>query len=141
MAGISEVVTLTRTIGELVKKGVTLELQEKITELREAVLEAKDEVLSLREENQALKSKLAEQESWNARAARYTLVTTIGGAHVYQTDGPPPHFACPRCFEEQKVRILQDRRVIAGTFGCSECGKEYPVYERKSISPAALQYR
>src|SRR2546421_492671 len=106
-AGINKVVDLSRTVAELVKKGMTLELQERITELRAAVLDAKDEVLALREENQDLRSKLGQQEQWEQRAAEYTLVTTNGGAVVWHTAGPPEHFACPACFEAKKVYILQ----------------------------------
>jgi hypothetical protein len=136
--GISDAVELTRTIAELVKKGITLELQERITELREAVLNAKDEVLSLREQNQALRGRVAEQEGWEARAAKYTLITAPGGAHVYRTEGPPEHFACPRCFEGRKIHILQDKHTISGTFECPECGKGYSVNTRRSLPPMSM---
>jgi hypothetical protein len=125
--GISEAVELTKTIGELVKKGITLELQERITELREAVLNAKDEVLGLREANQDLRAKLAAQESWEARAAKYKLVTTVSLAHLYRTIAPPHHFACPHCFEERKLHILQPDISFAGRVVCPKCDNAFSV--------------
>lgn len=125
--GISEAVELTRRISDLVKAGITLELQERIADLREAVLNAKDEVLRLREENQDLRGKLGEQEQWTARAAAYTLIETNGGAIVWHTPGPPEHFACPVCLEKKTVNILQDTRTYSGAFRCPGCGKTYPV--------------
>lgn len=56
MLGISDALELTKKIGDLVKAGATLGLQETIVELREAVMNAKDEVLRLREDNQDLRS-------------------------------------------------------------------------------------
>lgn len=125
--GINKVVALTKTVADLVKRGATIELQERITELREAVLDAKDEVLELREENQVLRSKLSEQDAWNARAAEYELVTTNGGATVWHTVGPPEHFACPACFEKKTINILQDVRNYGGDFRCPGCDHTYPV--------------
>jgi hypothetical protein len=127
MLGISDAVELTKKIGELVKAGVTLGLQETIVELREAVLNAKDEVLHLREENQSLKAEASKKAAWADIAAKYTLGQAPGGAIVYRTDGPPPHYACPRCFEDQKRAILQDRRVASGTYDCPECKRDFNV--------------
>jgi hypothetical protein len=137
--GINKVVALTRTIADLVKKGATLELQERITDLREAVQDAKDEVLALREENRELRGKMAEQEAWDARASKYTLVTTAGGAHVYRTGGPPEHYACPKCFEDRKIHILQDKRLLSGTFVCPSCSSEFPVNPRTSLPPLMVR--
>ena len=106
---INKAVELTKKVAELVKKGATLELQERITDLREAVLNAKDEVLALREENQSLQSQVAEAQSWRSNTAAYQLIETPGGAHLYHTEGPPSHYACPKCFAEHLIHILQVR--------------------------------
>ena len=125
--GISDAVELVKTIGDLAKRGVTIDLQERIADLRDAVLNVKEEVFALRAENQDLKSKLSEQEDWKARSAGYTLIEAQGGAHVYRTAGPPEHFACPRCFEERKLHILQDQRAYVGNYKCQGCDKVYLV--------------
>ena len=56
------------------KKGITIDLQERVMELREAVLNVKDEVLALREENSTFKEQASEKKKWDERAATYTLV-------------------------------------------------------------------
>jgi hypothetical protein len=139
MLGISEAVELTKKVGDLVRTGVTIGLQETIMELREAVLNAKDEVLRLREENQALRAKAAERTAWTEIAANYTLVKARGGAMVYETGGPPPHFACPRCFAEQKIHILQDEVDWTGRFKCPDCESEYLVNQRDDGDDARLR--
>jgi hypothetical protein len=122
---------LTKTITELVKKGATLELQERITELRETVLDAKDEVLKLREENQSLRGELQDQETWDTRAAAYRVVKTNGGAIVMYSSVSPAHFACPTCFGAKTIQFLQDSNKLDGTFYCpGECGKSYPLRPR-----------
>jgi hypothetical protein len=121
MLGISDAVELSRQIAELVKKGITIDLQERITELREAVLNAKDETINLREEIQALKARVRSQEEWETRANKYSLVKTRGGAFLYTSEGPPPHCACPRCFQEQKLQILQPHLTHSGLLTCPSC--------------------
>lgn len=125
--GISEAVELSRTIGELVKKGFTLELQERITELREAILNAKDEVISLREENQTLRMQVRAQESWETKAAHYELVAMPGGALIYESAGPPPHYACPKCFEDHHIHILQDPHSTGQILNCVNCKSNFRV--------------
>jgi hypothetical protein len=125
--GISEAVELTGRVAELVKKGATLEAQERIAELREAVLNGKDEVLRLREDNQQLRQKLQEQEGWDKRAAQYQLVKAIGGAMVYRFSGNPEHYACPACMEAKRVNVLQDKQVLTGAYQCPGCKADYRV--------------
>jgi predicted RNA-binding Zn-ribbon protein involved in translation (DUF1610 family) len=127
MLGISDAVELAKKVGDLVKAGVTIGLQETIMDLRQAVLNVKDEMLQLREENHALKAAALAKAAWSDIAAKYTLVEAPGGAHVYRTEEAPAHFACPRCFEEHKRAILQDRRVASGTYDCPECKRNFNV--------------
>jgi hypothetical protein len=133
--GISEAVDLTGRVAELIKKGATLEAQERIVDLREAVLAGKDEVLRLREENQQLREKIREQEEWESRAKVYALVETEGGAFVLRFSGEPGHYACPACFESKRIHILQDERSWGGTFKCSGCAKSFPIRRERNIDP------
>jgi hypothetical protein len=128
MLGISDAVELAKKVGDLVKAGATMGLQETIMELREAILNAKDEVFRLREENHALQIKLSEKTAWAAIEAKYSIVQAPGGATVMRTEEPPvPHYACPRCFEDRKRQILQDRRVASGTYDCPACKAQFNV--------------
>lgn len=127
MLGISDAITLTQKISDLIKAGATMELKEKIVELREAVLNAKEEILALRAENLALKTKEHEADNWGATVAAYPLVKAPGGAMVRRTDGPPEHYACPKCFEDRKVYPLQDKGVYSGSWDCPSCGESFTV--------------
>jgi hypothetical protein len=125
--GITDAVELTKKVADLVKKGITIDLQESVMNLREAVLNAKDEVLELRQERQEPAALLAAQEDWRARTAPYKLVRTDGGAIVWHSEGPPFHFACPTCFEKRSVQVLQDSNSTGGHFYCTSCDKKFPI--------------
>jgi len=109
MLGITDAVELTRKIGDLVKAGATLGLQETITELREAVLNAKEEVLRLREENQTLNAKLAFAGSMKYQAPYYI---NVGGGDR----GP----YCGTCWDAERLAIhLIERQ--RGYWQCRRC--------------------
>ncbi len=127
MLGISDAIELTQKLGELVKATATIGLKETIMELREAVLNVKDELLKLREENQSLKETLLARDEWKSRSEAYVLTLMPGGATVYRSEGPPEHFACPRCFESRQIQILQDRRNRAGSYQCPGCNYSFLV--------------
>jgi len=127
MAGIGEALELTKQLGELIKKGVTLEAHERIADLRQAVLDVREELDSVREENRQLKVQIAGQHRWEEHAAAYKHVVASGGAHVFYSEGPPPHYICPRCFERQQISILQDRKVASGSFACPECRRDFNI--------------
>jgi regulator of replication initiation timing len=98
-----------KTIAELAKKGMTVELQEKIVELREEVMALKEENIRLRDENLKLKQEL----------------------DLY-TKGD----ICPRCkkptwkLESSKPHeTFGNLGVIARVYKCSDCGltEEYTI--------------
>lgn len=88
--GISDAVSLSGRVLELVKAGATLELQERIVELREAVLNAKDEILSLREELSTLKCAATEREQLEFDGIVYWRELPDG-----ENEGP----FCQRCYD------------------------------------------
>jgi hypothetical protein len=54
----------------------------------------------------------------------------------YRTGGPREHYACPRCFEERKIRILQDNGVNSEAYHCPECNKQFAVGKPERLSPS-----
>jgi predicted RNA-binding Zn-ribbon protein involved in translation (DUF1610 family) len=134
--GISEAIELTRQISELVKKGITIDLQERIMQLREAVLNVKDEVLRLREENQGLRSNAQAAAEWTTRILKYEFVTAPGGALVWRSTGPPEHYACPTCIEGQHIHPLQPTKYSSSTYTCQNCKAQFNVMPKPPRAPA-----
>jgi len=94
--GISDAVSLSGRVVELVKAGATIELQEKIMELREAVLNAKEEILGLRTELGELKRAAAEREQLIFDGMIYWHEERGG-----KKEGP----FCPRCRDSDSKLI------------------------------------
>lgn len=92
-----------KTIADLAKKGMTVELQEKIVELREEVMALKEENIRLRDENLQLKR---------------------------QIDSYAKGEKCPKCLKPAwKVESSKPNNTGLGqlgaidrTYKCSECG-------------------
>ena len=91
-----------KSITDLAKKGMTVELQEKIMELREAVIALKEENLRLRSDNMELKQQVVELSKGElcpkCRRSSWNLVDSI----------PHPQFGT--------------LGVIQRTYKCSDCG-------------------
>jgi hypothetical protein len=136
--GISDAVELVSRVWDLVKAGATMELKEKVMELREAILNGKDENLRLRQDNQELREKLATLESRQSRTSDYELVRAPGGAMVYRYKKEPPHFACPACIERDNISVLQDRRVMSGSWECPTCKNHYAIDPRRPPPPPVV---
>jgi hypothetical protein len=89
-----------KDIVDLVKKGSTLEAQEKILELREAALELQEENLALKEELNQLKEELAKSDALSFENGVYWL------SNNGEKEGP----FCPKCHDTkgQLVRMHKD---------------------------------
>ncbi len=107
-----------KDIMDLIKKGSTLEAQEKIIELREAALELQEENLNLKEELGELKRKLKEQETLSFDGDVYWQK---GEEHK---EGP----FCPKCYDTkaQKVRLHTD----GSGWWCYTCTIHYGASDR-----------
>jgi hypothetical protein len=106
MLSMSEVV-------DLIKKGATMELQEKIMDLRQATLD-------LQEENVELKSRVRDLES--KLSLRVAMLWMDG---YYWQEGDPAPF-CPHCFEakHQAVHLFASRST-AFRWTCPQCKTIY----------------
>ncbi len=124
------VVETAKTLGELAKKGMHVDLQEKIIQLREEALELQEENLQLRNENRELREKVALQETVHFKR------------RVYWRDGDETPY-CPYCWEKSKTLIHLSGPSKASSrpdlFVCQECritywtrGEEFGVWGRGS---------
>ncbi len=118
------IIETSKIIVELAKKGMTIELQEKIMQLREEALELQEENLSLKTENIKLKKK---------EELRGTV--QFENNFVYQViDDQKLGPCCPRCFDkEQKLARLVEIQNRA--YGCSIC-KFILTREGQGLQPA-----
>ena len=98
-----------KDIVDLLKKGATLEAQEKIMELRKAALELQEENLRLRTRVSDLEGQLGLADTMAFRKPFY-----------YRSDDEHPH--CPVCWEKDKTPIhLKGPEGDAEWFTCPVC--------------------
>jgi len=109
------------TISDLVKKGMTLEAQEKIMDLREMVQGLREQCVELKEENMLLKKKLEEKES---------VFFENGVYWTKKEDGTKEGPFCVLCHDNlgKLIRLKDD----GYQFECFKCHfkhqyKEYPI--------------
>ena len=109
-----------KDIMELIKKGSTIEAQEKIMELREAAIDLQEENQELRQRVNDLEEELREKNNLEYENGVYWLYTEDDAGDLLNRHGP----FCQRCRDvNSKLVRLQD----AGPFewNCYECGKCY----------------
>jgi len=114
-----------KDIAELVKKGATVEAQEKIMELREAALELQEENFDLKARIKELEKQLAEEEALEYKAPFYWRSTDD------KKDGP----FCQQCYDSNNKKI---RLQVSSNdyWTCSTCGNGYegPNYKEPDVT-------
>jgi hypothetical protein len=100
---------------ELVKKGATIEAQEKILELREAALRLQEENLELNERIKELEEKLSVKENLTYKAPYYWLEKPEG------KDGP----FCQHCQDKHFKLIRLQATRFKGQWRCEACQKKF----------------
>lgn len=100
---------------------------DQVAGLHDMLFHTQQQLLGLQQENADLKRQVAAAQSWEQRAAQYSLVKSSGRALVYRFSGQPEHYACPNCFETSRISILQDRGVAAGLWDCPACSQSFNV--------------
>ena len=109
-------------IVDLLKKGSTLEVQEKILELRAATLNLQEENLALRQKVNSLESQLKDNETLNYEAPFYWRKSEG------KKDGP----FCQQCYDnkDKKIRLQSSDNDY---WNCSTCGTGYPGPKYRDI--------
>ena len=119
-----------KEILELIKKGSTLEAQEKIIELREGALELQEQNFSLRERVRELETLLRTDQEWEEQKERYALVSPWRGAgqayalKEFHSGDEQPHFLCTNCFHDSTGVVLNPSKSKDGgwmVFVCPSC--------------------
>jgi len=108
-----DITNTAKCIAELVKKGMSLELQEKIMQLREEALELQEENIKLKTENVEFKKKEELQDKIQYKG------------NVYYLDGDNVPY-CPHCYDKDKslIHLITDSRTPSFC-NCQACKSQY----------------
>jgi hypothetical protein len=113
-----------KDIADLVKKGATVEAQEKIMELREAALELQEENLELKEQLNAIEKLLLDKSHLEYKAPFYWKISGD------EKDGP----FCQQCYDnsDKQIRLQVDNN---DKWGCRTCKQHYrgPNYRNPNL--------
>jgi len=104
-----------KDIVELIKKGSTIEAQEKIMELREAAIELQDENQALKDKIGLLEKKLEIKAKLVWDNPYYWLVDD------QEKDGP----YCQLCYDKDEKLIRLQELKARGAWQCHSCGKVF----------------
>lgn len=118
-----------KEIIELIKKGSTIEAQEKIMELREGAIELQEQNIQLRERIRELEGQVKAVSDWEEQKNRYALVSPWNGpAQAYalkesHSQGERPHLLCTNCFHNSKRVLLNPSKSKDGFIAliCPTC--------------------
>lgn len=100
-----------KDIIDLLKKGATIEAQEKIMELKEAVIE-------LQEENQVLKSRVGELEKSLDRKKNLTWDPPYYWLKTGDASKDGPY--CQRCYDKDE-KLIRLQELETGLWDCKVC--------------------
>jgi hypothetical protein len=125
----NQALSLVGRLGDLVKKGVTIDLQEAIVHLREAVLALKEENLNLKEQNTSLQKTLDKRESLKFQAPNYYLIDGAG-----LKDGP----FCQVCHDNQN-KLIRLKVIEEGSWTCGVCNVRFENEQHKAARKAIFR--
>jgi hypothetical protein len=98
---------------------------ENLGKVQDKLIELRGAIMSLQDENHRL-FELRAKNGWSEKAARYELNrSAAGGDFAYLFIGEVTHWACPTCFELEKVSVLQPWDEGTGALRCHVCKTSY----------------
>jgi DNA-directed RNA polymerase subunit M/transcription elongation factor TFIIS len=123
-----------------------MESQFAIIELQNAMMTMQSQYQALLQEKDQIKQQLIDMEDWNTEAAKYSLHDIESGILIYVLNPSehattPPHWLCPRCYNEKYKSILQ--RTGADSKGmifyCQKCENTLRMHTTPGKLAAAQQ--
>jgi len=142
-----------KSVADNAKMEVALsELRDCIAQTQESLLAAQQSIHALTEEKADLKKQLVEIDEWNTEKSKYQLAEIREGLCLYaytpsDDDTTPAHWACPNCFSQKHVSILQKIHSRTSDYLCptNDCGfsispKELPPVRVKTGYRGNAQY-
>jgi hypothetical protein len=97
-----------------------------VASVQAGLLDAQQKLMDQQGEIRDLRCQIEKFTSWEKRANNYEMVQTAGGAIVWKSLSGLDHYACPLCFENSKLTILQfGGSGYSGTWDCKTCEKSF----------------
>jgi ribosomal protein L37AE/L43A len=113
-----------KDIIELLKKGSTIEAQEKIMELREGALELQEENMKLKERINELESELNKKKQIQWEAPFYWIIGDES------KEGP----ICQKCYDSDN-KLIRLQRIEEGNWHCKSCNNDFFEDSYKPTNP------
>jgi hypothetical protein len=117
-AAFNHLTSASKTATGLIKATVDAKLLDAVKEINQEIIAAQGSNIAAQQEHAAmlddvreLKAQIAQFEDWEKEKARYELKPMDTGVRVYalkkvEEATEAPHEACPKCFKERKVQVL-----------------------------------
>jgi len=113
-----------KDIVELLKKGSTIEAQEKIMELREGALELQEENINLKKRISELESELNKKKEIQWESPFYWVVRD-------ETKNGP---FCQKCYDSDE-KLIRLHKIEEGNWHCKSCNNHYFEASYKPTNP------
>ena len=106
------------------------DIRDHIGDLQEKLLEAQQATDTILEERRQAITDLEEERTKNSTLEKYRLVEPRASIFLYsyrssEDDETPDHFACPNCYINKVVSILQQPDSNIDRINCSACAFSY----------------
>ncbi|MGG2143294.1 hypothetical protein [Symbiopectobacterium sp. RP] len=152
MAAIRETAQLAKLINdaktEAEVNAAVSELNSKLASIQRECISLVELVGTYQEMNTSLKAKIAEFENFKVQAVDYSLNKVDSGTLVYSknivlSDGETAVNACPHCFHQNKISILQLGVTTTAMSGfhvhyCPECKSDFKMNKLPPKKPTQV---
>ena len=114
------------------------DIREHLADLQECLLNAQQVTDNILDEKRKALRDLEDERNRNSQLERYSLIEPRPGVflHVYQPaedDESPRHNACPKCFSEKTISILQKPNPTEYNVACPRCKFTYDARTKEEV--------
>lgn len=128
------------------RQSKVIELQSVILAAQTSAIAAQSDQYSMLEEVRALEEEIARVKAWEKTKERYELTAVAPQIFVWslKPDSQPPepsHWACTKCYEDQKRSIIQVKNQGSSTtwYICFECKSEFHINTPGGGTPRVIR--
>jgi hypothetical protein len=111
-----------------------IEFQKALINANALIASVQQQNASLLREKDDLEKRIIQLENWKTERDRYSMVTVFEAATVYSlkesvSNGEPPHYICPVCFQRGHKTLLQPKKASTGFvhFYCPDQSCEFDI--------------